>query len=57
MADGGVHEEVGILHALGNALIGEQFADVVAGEESRQLFGGDISVNGHGDLLRSLVFA
>ena len=44
----GVQQEVGILDALGDALVGEQFADVVAFEEFREVFGGDVGVNRHG---------
>jgi hypothetical protein len=43
-----VEQEIGILDALGDALVGQQFADVVAGEEFRKLFGGDVGVNRHG---------
>ncbi len=35
----GVHEEIGILHALGDALVGEQLADVVAGEKFGEIVG------------------
>src|SRR5262249_25622855 len=43
-----VHQEVGILDALGDALVGEQFADVVTSKEFRKLFGCDVGVNRHG---------
>jgi hypothetical protein len=42
-----VQQEVGILDALGDALVGEQFADVVALEKLREVFGGDVGVNRH----------
>src|SRR5258706_8374785 len=44
----GVQQEVGILHALGDALVGQQFADVVSDEEFRKLVGGDVGVDRHG---------
>ena len=44
----GVQQEVGILDALGDALVGQQFADVVAVQEFRKLVGGDVGVNRHG---------
>src|SRR3984893_16861556 len=47
MAGGGVQQEVGILDALGDALVGQQLADVVMGQKSRQLLGGDVGVNRH----------
>ncbi len=46
-ARGRVEQIVGILHAFGDALVGEHFADVVRGEEIRKLFGGDVGVNRH----------
>ena len=44
----GVQQEVGILDALGDALVGQQFADVVMLKEFRKLVGGDVGVNRHG---------
>jgi hypothetical protein len=43
----GVDEKIGILHALGDALVGQEFAQVVAGQELAQVFGGDVGVDGH----------
>ncbi|MEY9313925.1 hypothetical protein ABIF29_000724 [Bradyrhizobium elkanii] len=43
----GVQQEVRILDALGDALVGEQFADVVAFEEFREVFGGNVGVDRH----------
>ena len=43
-----MQQEVGILDALGDALVGQQFADVVAFQEFRKLVGGDVGVNRHG---------
>src|ERR1700732_3194412 len=43
----GVQQEVGILDALGDALVGQQFADVVTGEILRKLVGGDVGVDRH----------
>lgn len=42
-----VQQEVRILDAFGDALVGEQFADVVTFEEFRELFGGDVGVDRH----------
>jgi hypothetical protein len=42
-----VQQKVGILDALGDALVGEQFADVVAIQKFRKLFGGDVGVDRH----------
>ena len=42
-----MQQEVGILDALGDALVGEQLADVVAFQELREVFGGDVGVNRH----------
>ena len=44
---GGVDCIVGILHTLGDALGGYEFADVVAREEGGERFGGDMGVDGH----------
>ena len=44
----GVHQEVGIFDTLGDALVGEQFADIVTPKEFRELFGGDVGVDRHG---------
>src|SRR2546427_6024481 len=45
----GMQQEVGILDALGDALVGEQLADVVAFQELREVFSGDVGVNRHRD--------
>src|SRR5579871_4235776 len=42
-----VHEKVRILDALGDALVGEQVADVVTLQERRELFSGDVGVDRH----------
>ena len=44
-----VQQEVGILDALGDALVGQQFAEIVGLEEFRKLVGGDVGVNRHRD--------
>ena len=49
IAGRGVQQEVGILDALGDALVGQQFADVVMAKEFRKLVGGDVGVNRHRD--------
>jgi len=43
----GVEQEIGILHALGDALVGQQLADVVSLQEIRKLVGGDVGVDRH----------
>ena len=47
IAGGRVQQEIGILHALGDALVGQEFAEIVGFEEFRKLFGGDVGVNRH----------
>ncbi len=42
-----VQQEVGILDALGNALVGQQIADRVIFQEVRKLVGGDVGVDRH----------
>src|ERR1700737_1154983 len=42
-----VQQEVGILDALGDALVGQQLADVVITQKFRKLVGGDVGVDGH----------
>src|SRR6266851_4058300 len=44
-----VQQEIGIFHALGDALVGQQFADVVTAQKLRKLVGGDVGVNRHRD--------
>ena len=56
MPGAGVDQEIGILDALGDALVGQQFAQVVAGEKPAQLFGGNVGVNGHGAEYRLSAF-
>src|SRR5665213_4020017 len=43
----GVQQEVGVLDALGDALVGQQFADAVRRQEFRKLVGGDVGINRH----------
>src|SRR6266478_4791539 len=43
----GVQQEVGILDALGDALVGQEFADVVLVQKFRKLLGGDVGINRH----------
>ena len=43
-----VQQEIGILDAFGDALVGQQFADVVTLKEIRKLFGGDVGIHRHG---------
>ena len=42
-----MQQEVGVFDALGDALVGEQFADVVTGQEFRKLVGGDVGIDRH----------
>ena len=49
VAGRGMQQEVGILDALGDALVGQQFAEIVTAEEFRKLVGGDVGVNRHRD--------
>jgi hypothetical protein len=44
----GVDQIVGVLHALGDALVGQERAQPVAGHETGQLVIGDLGVDGHG---------
>src|SRR5438093_4695900 len=44
-----MQQEVGILYALGDALVGQHFADLVTRQELRKLVGGDVGVNRHRD--------
>ena len=46
-AGAGVQQEIGILDALGDALVGEQLADVVIAEKLRKLVGGDVGIDRH----------
>ena len=43
----GVHQIVGVLDALGDALVGQQRAQIVAGDELSQIVVGDFGVNRH----------
>ena len=45
-----VNQKVRVLDALGNALVGKQLADVVAGEEGPEVFRRDIGIDSHCDL-------
>ena len=45
-----VHDVVGVLDALGDALEGQQLAQAIAGDEARQLLVADFGVDGHGCL-------
>src|SRR6266699_1531462 len=49
ISDAGVQQEVGILDALGDALVGQQLANVVTPQEFRKLVGGDVGVDRHRD--------
>ena len=55
IAGAGVHQKIGILDALGDALVGEQFADVVAGEKAGEIFRRDVGIDRHEASLRRLV--
>ncbi len=47
VAGRGMQQEIGILDALGDALVGQQFAEIVMPQEFRKLVGGDVGVNRH----------
>ena len=49
---GGMQQEVGVLYPFGDPLVGEQAADVVAGEESLEFLVGDVGIDGHRRSLR-----
>ena len=50
IAAAGVNQKIRILDALGDALIGKELADVVAGEEGAEVFRRDIGVDSHENL-------
>src|SRR5205823_7382635 len=43
----GMHQEIRVLDPLGNAFVGQQLADVVAGEKRRKVLRRNIGVDGH----------
>src|SRR5262249_58639787 len=43
----GMQQEVRVLDALGNTLVGQQLAEPVAGEKASQALRSDVGVNGH----------
>ena len=43
-----MQQEVGVLDALGDALVGQQLAEIVTAEEFRKLVGGNVGVDRHG---------
>ena len=53
VAAAGVDEEIRILHALRDALVGQQLPQLVAGKKSGQFFRRDVGINGHGGNLYS----
>ena len=48
---GRVHDVVGVLDAFGDALVGQELAQPVAGDEGREVLVRDFGVDGHGALL------
>jgi hypothetical protein len=50
MAGFGVEQVIGILHALGDALEGQQRAKVIGGEKRAQLLLANIGIDGHRSL-------
>src|SRR6266700_3693588 len=42
-----MHQEVGVLHPLGDALVGRQFAKRVVAQEIGQILRRDVGINGH----------
>src|SRR5579864_1212429 len=51
-AGGGFDEVITILNPLGNALCGDQLADLVSGEKRGHLFSGDVGIDGQVNWLR-----
>ena len=47
IAAAGVDEKIRVLDPFGDALVGQQLADVVAGEEGRKIFRRDIGIDRH----------
>ena len=47
VAGAGMDQKIRVLDAFGDALVGQQLADVVAGEEAGEVFRRDIGVNRH----------
>jgi hypothetical protein len=43
----GLEQVVGVLHALGDPLVGDDAADIVLGDECGQLLVRDFGINGH----------
>jgi hypothetical protein len=41
----GVNQEIGILDALGDALVGQQRAEIVAGQKAREIVGADVGID------------
>ncbi len=52
IAAAGMDQKIRILDALGDALVGQQLADVVAGEKAREVFRRDIGIDRHESLQR-----
>ena len=50
IAAAGVNQKIRVLDTLGDALIGEELADVVAGEEGAEVFRRDIGIDSHENL-------
>ena len=57
IAAAGVDEKIRILDAFGDALVGQQLADVVTGEERPEVFRRDIGIDRHENLQRDAALA
>ena len=47
IAAAGVNQEIRVLDAFGDALIGKKLTDVVTGKERREVFCRDVGIDGH----------
>ena len=50
IAAAGVDQKIRVLDAFGDSLIGKKLADVVTGEERREVFRRDVGIDSHEDL-------
>src|SRR4029450_2695460 len=55
IAGPGVHQKIRVFDALCDALVGEQFADVISGQKAGEIFRRNVGVDGHIGSLRRLV--
>src|SRR5262249_59691130 len=55
IAGTGVYQKIGVLNPLGDALVGEQFANVISGKKAGEIFRRNVGVDRHTASLRRLV--